>query len=102
MRKRRQWNLWVRRRRMISRTRQPIRTALITGQLTDSDAEVIYRAIHDAGGIRATVRDIAGYYGKSQTAVRSVIHRRMLSKPKRRVLYDFHEFQRVVPDSWRE
>lgn len=29
-----------------------------TGQMTDDDVAVIYRAIHDAGGIRATVREI--------------------------------------------
>ena len=33
-----------------------------TGQLTAEDAAVLYRAIRDAGGIRATVKDLAGYY----------------------------------------
>lgn len=56
----------------------------------------------DCVPIYATVEDLASYYGKSETAIRSVIHRRMMSKPKRRVLYDFHEFQRVVPDKWRK
>ena len=34
--------------------------------MTDDDVAVIYRAIHDAGGIRATVRDMAGYYHQSE------------------------------------
>ena len=56
----------------------------------------------DSVPIYATVEDLASYYGKSETAIRSVIHRKMMSKPKRRVLYDFHEFQRVIPDKWRK
>lgn len=71
-----------------------------TGQLTDSDAEVIYRAIHDAGGIRATVRDIAGYYGQSETNVRHVISRNLLPAPERRVYYDFGAIRRRVPPKW--
>lgn len=72
------------------------------GWFTLEETMSMFRMFEDSVPVYATVEDIAGYYGKSQTAVRSVIHRRMLSKPKRRVLYDFHEFQRVVPDTWRK
>lgn len=71
-----------------------------TGQLTDADAEVIYRAIHDAGGIRATVRDIAGYYGQTETNVRHVINRNLLPAPQRRVYYDFAAFRDKMPSKW--
>jgi len=52
--------------------------------------------------ISATADDIAGYYGRSPEAVRAVVSRKMISKPKRRVLYDFNEFQRVAPDKWKK
>ena len=71
-----------------------------TGQLTDNDATVLYRAIHDAGGIRATVKDMAGYYGQSEDNIRHVIHRNLLPAPERRVYYDFAAFRKRVPDKW--
>ena len=71
-----------------------------TGQLTDEDATVMYRAIHDAGGIRATVKDMAGYYKQSEDNVRHVIHRNLLPPPQRRVYYDFGEVRKRIPDKW--
>ena len=71
-----------------------------TGELTDEDTAVIYRAIHDAGGIRATVRDIAGYYGQTETNVRHVINRNLLPAPQRRVYYDFASFRAKIPSKW--
>lgn len=71
-----------------------------TGELTDEDTVVLYRAIHDAGGIRATVRDIAGYYGQTETNVRHVINRNLLPAPQRRVYYDFAAFRTKIPSKW--
>ena len=71
-----------------------------TGELTDDDTAVIYRAIRDAGGIRATVRDIAGYYGQSETNVRHVISRNLMPAPQRRVYYDFAAFRKAAPPRW--
>ena len=36
-----------------------------TGELTADDAAVLYQAIRDAGGIRATVKALAGISGPS-------------------------------------
>lgn len=53
--------------------------------------------------IHGTLDDFAEFYGRSKDAVSSVIKRRMIQKPKRNVvLYPFHAFQRIVPDSWRK
>ncbi len=71
-----------------------------TGQLTDDDARAMYRAICDAGGIKATVTDMAGYYGQSEDNVRHVIHRNLLPAPQRRVYYDFGAVRKKVPDKW--
>ena len=73
-----------------------------TGQMTDDDVTVIYRAIHDAGGIRATVRDMAGYYHQSEDNIRHVIHRNLLPAPERRVYYDFEAIRRRIPEKWRD
>ena len=71
-----------------------------TGQLTDDDAAVMFRAIREAGGIRATVRDLAGFYGQSENNVRHVINRNLLPAPERRVYHDFSAFRKRVPASW--
>ena len=71
-----------------------------TGQLTNDDANVLYRAIHDAGGIRATVKDLAGFYHQNEDNVRHVLHRNLLPAPERRVYYDFESFNKHVPDKW--
>lgn len=53
--------------------------------------------------INGTLDDFAEFYGKSKDAVSSVIKRRMIQKPKRNVvLYPFHIFQKLVPDSWHK
>ena len=72
-----------------------------TGQLTADDAAVIYQAIRDAGGIRATVRDMAGYYHQSENNVLHVIHRNLLPAPERRVYHDFGAVNKHVPDKWK-
>lgn len=49
-----------------------------------------------------TLDDFATFYGKSKDAVSSVIKRRMFQKPRRNVvLYPFHIFVRIIPNSWR-
>lgn len=48
----------------------------------------------------ATIKDIAKFYGKSENDVSTVISRRM-SKPKRRVMYNFSWFTRVMPKTWK-
>lgn len=50
--------------------------------------------------VDATIKDIAQYYGKTENDVSTVISRR-LSKPKRKVMYNFAWFARVMPKTWK-
>lgn len=51
----------------------------------------------------ATADEIADHFGKSRDAVHSVIKNKMFSKPKRNItLYNFKEFCKRVPSSWRK
>lgn len=50
--------------------------------------------------VDATIKDLAQFYGKTENDVSTVISRR-LSKPKRRVLYNFAWFSKVVPNTWK-
>lgn len=72
------------------------------GSLTLDEECALLRLLEESLRISATVEDLAGYYGKTPEAIRTVIHRRMLSKPKRRVMYSFREFARIIPEKWRK
>lgn len=51
--------------------------------------------------IQGTISDFAKFYNVPETTVRTNIFRKMFAKPKRKVLYPFHEFLKIVPDKWR-
>lgn len=49
-----------------------------------------------------SIRDFAEFYNTSEGNVRSTINRKLLAKPKRVVLYPFHQFLKIVPEKWRK
>lgn len=69
--------------------------------LTLEEELAMLRVFERSIRLSATSEDLSRYFGKSEVAVRSVISRRMMTKPRRRVLHDFREFVRVMPDKWR-
>lgn len=70
--------------------------------LTLDEEQAMLRMFEDSVRLSATTDDLAEYYGRSPEAVRAVISRKMLSKPKRRVMHSFNEFRKVVPDKWKK
>ena len=70
------------------------------GVMSSDDVRAILTALEAGGGVRATAKDLAGFYHKSEADVRNVIHRNYLPKPLRRVTYDFGAFRKAVPASW--
>lgn len=71
-----------------------------TDGLTLAEEQSIVKLIEERIPLSATCEDLAGYYRKSPENIRGVIHRRLLSKPKRRVLYSFLDFSRIIPGHW--
>lgn len=51
--------------------------------------------------VDASIKDIAQFYGKSDNDVSTVISRR-LSKPKRKVFYNFTWFSHIMPKTWKK
>ena len=49
-----------------------------------------------------TISDFAEFYGKTENQIRATIARKLMDKPKRKVLYPFNEFAKVIPESWRK
>lgn len=70
------------------------------GVMNIDDARIILKTIEAAGGVRATVKDLAGYYHQSEDSVRHVIHRNLMPAPKRMVYYDFDAFRDAAPPKW--
>lgn len=48
----------------------------------------------------ASIKDIATFFGQSEGNVRSTINRRMIDKPKRKVMYPFLKFLKIAPIKW--
>lgn len=72
------------------------------GLLTLGEVEGLRAMFFSNLPLSGTAEEIAGYYHRSEQDVRNVIHRKLLAKPVRRVHYSFDDFQRIVPESWRE
>ena len=70
------------------------------GAMTEDDVRAIISVIQSDGGVKATVKDLAGFYGQSEDNVRHVIHRGFMPKPERRVYFDFKAFRELVPEKW--
>lgn len=51
--------------------------------------------------VHGTISDFAKFYDVSESNVRATICRKLLAKPKRKVLYPFGAFAKIVPDKWR-
>lgn len=60
------------------------------------------KAIESNMEINGTIDDFAKFYDVTPGNVRATISRKLIAKPKRKVLYPFHKFLRIVPDNWRK
>ena len=70
--------------------------------MTLDEMSGLLEMFEDSVHLRATIEDLARYYGKSEVAVRSVIHRNLMPNPRRRVMYDFQAFNKIAPEKWKK
>lgn len=75
---------------------------LKTGGCTMDEVNSATEALENNMRINGAISDFAKFYGKPETTVRTTIFKKLFSKPKRAVLYPFHEFIKIVPDKWRK
>ena len=68
--------------------------------LTMEDVESISKMIESGMPISGTIEDFSNFYGQPRSNVRSLISRRMVEKPVRKVYYPFNALLRIVPNSW--
>jgi len=69
--------------------------------LTMEEMDSLSKTVETNLKLIGTVDDFAKFYEQPRTNISSVIHRKLLDKPKRRVFYSFNSFQRIVPNKWK-
>lgn len=69
--------------------------------LTMDEIDSIVKSMEANLVLVGTLDDLADFYGQTKTNVTSVIKRRMIEKPTRRVYYSFNAFRKIVPERWR-
>ena len=70
-------------------------------KLTLDEEQAIVKLIEENLPLSGTSDDFADYYGQSPVNIRCVIHRKMIEKPVRKVLYPFLSFSKKIPSKWR-
>lgn len=75
---------------------------LKAGKCTQQEAESAVKVLQENMPIDGTISDFANFYGVSESNVRAVIARKLFAKPKRVLLYPFHKFMQIIPESWRK
>ena len=68
---------------------------------TMAEIESAKKALVENMEIDGTIGDFADFYGIPQNQIRATISRKLLAKPKRRVMYPFHKFAKIVPEKWK-
>lgn len=67
---------------------------------TSEDMKAAFELLRDNAVSEATIKDIADFYGQSESNVRNVVTRKAV--PKKRILvYDFKNTASLIPDKWR-
>ena len=61
----------------------------------------VIRSLEENAKVTGTISDFAEFFGVPEQTIRTNIARKLIDKPKRKVLYPFHKFIKIVPDKWR-
>ena len=69
--------------------------------LTMEEVESMAKAIEENLTVLGTADDFARFYDQPRTNVSSVINRKMIQKPVRKVYYSFKAFRKIAPDKWK-
>lgn len=71
------------------------------GAMTLEEMNTVLSLFSDSVKPKASIRELADFYGQTEDNVRHIIYRNMMPKPVRKVYYDFESFRRFVPKRWR-
>ena len=69
---------------------------------TPEEIESASRVLQENMEMYGTIADFAKFYGVPEVNVRVAINSKLSAKPRRKVLYPFHKFLKIVPEKWRK
>lgn len=69
---------------------------------TMAELNSVVKILEENMQINGTISDFAKFYDKPENQIRATISRKLFAKPKRSVLYPFHKFAKIIPESWRK
>lgn len=67
---------------------------------TMEEIQSLTKVLQENLELSGTIEDFSKFFGKPEVTVRTTIHKKLIAKPKRRVMYPFLKFLKVVPDKW--
>ena len=70
------------------------------GLMTLDEVEQFADLMRHSIEISGTSDDFARYFRQLPVTVRSMLTRKYIGRPKRKVLYSFNKFLRIVPERW--
>lgn len=73
---------------------------LETDSCNEEQIKSWHKLVSDNVKVDASISELADFYDQSESNVRNVINRRMTDKPKRKVMYDWFKFSKIIPSSW--
>ena len=76
------------------------KTQLESGGCTMGAMLSFYQFLMEHINVVGTAEDFAKFYDIPESTIRSLLSRKMVQQPKRRVFYPFHEFTKIVPRKW--
>lgn len=71
------------------------------GLCTMEEINSVEKAIENNMEIYGSIEDLSKFYGVPEGNIRATISRKLIAKPKRKTMYPFHKFMKVVPEKWR-
>ena len=73
---------------------------IVNDDCTPEEMQSVFKMLSENTVTKATTRDIADFYGQSNSNVRNIVSRWGVPGESRRY-YNFSVFQKFVPKSWR-
>lgn len=88
-------------KRIIIEVLDYLKFKVLNDDCTPDEIRSISNTIEENLDINCTTKDLAEYYGQSQSNIRNVLTRNFMPKPKRKVYYNFTKFIKFIPKTWK-
>lgn len=87
-------------RRILLRTIEYLKYKVESKTLSVSEMQALIRFFCEGLELEGTADDFAKFFGKSKNNVKVAICRKMADAPKRKVVYQFSKFLKIIPENW--